>query len=186
MATAIPARRSDSTRAAILAAARQRFSTDGYERATIRAIAADADIDPSMVMRYYGNKEKLFAAAAVFDLRLPDLGDFPPSEWGARLAAHIVDRWDGDETLLAFLRVSVTNEAIAAQTREIFAGQLGAVVKAASGGDALAEQRAGLVSSQVLGFALTRYILKFPSVVELNREDVVRWFGPTIQRYLTG
>ena len=45
-------------------AARERFAADGYERATIRAIAADAEIDPSMVMRYYGNKEKLFAAAA--------------------------------------------------------------------------------------------------------------------------
>ena len=29
-----------------------------------------------MVMRYFGNKESLFAAAADFDLRLPDL---PPS-----------------------------------------------------------------------------------------------------------
>ena len=66
-------RRSDRTRAAILAAARERFAADGYERATIRAIAADAAIDPAMVMRYFGNKEKLFAAAAEFDLRLPDL-----------------------------------------------------------------------------------------------------------------
>ncbi|MFC7615369.1 TetR/AcrR family transcriptional regulator [Actinokineospora soli] len=57
-------RRSDATKAAILTAARERFATDGYERATIRSIAADANIDPSMVMRYYGNKEKLFAAAA--------------------------------------------------------------------------------------------------------------------------
>jgi AcrR family transcriptional regulator len=62
-------RKSDRTRAAILTAARERFGADGYERATIRAIAADAAIDPAMVMRYYGNKEKLFAAAAEFDLR---------------------------------------------------------------------------------------------------------------------
>ena len=48
-------RRSDATRAAILVAARERFASDGYERATIRSIAADADIDPSMVLRYYGN-----------------------------------------------------------------------------------------------------------------------------------
>jgi len=44
-------RRSDATRAAILRAARERFAADGYDRATIRAIAADAHIDPSMVMR---------------------------------------------------------------------------------------------------------------------------------------
>jgi len=61
-------RSSEETKAGILAAARERFGTVGYQAATIRAIAADARIDPSMVMRYYGNKEKLFAAAAEFDL----------------------------------------------------------------------------------------------------------------------
>src|SRR5436309_13182244 len=52
-------RRSDRTKAAILAAARKHFAASGYERATIRAIAADAGIDPAMVMRYFGDKEKL-------------------------------------------------------------------------------------------------------------------------------
>jgi AcrR family transcriptional regulator len=75
-------RRSDPTRAAILAAARDRFATQGYERATIRAIAADAGIDPAMVMRYYGNKEGLFAAAATFDLQLPDLATGAASQAG--------------------------------------------------------------------------------------------------------
>ncbi|MFD6811748.1 helix-turn-helix domain-containing protein, partial [Streptomyces anthocyanicus] len=65
------ARRSDTTRAAILEAARERFAADGYERATIRAIARDAGIDPSLVMRYFGNKEGLFAAASEIDLALP-------------------------------------------------------------------------------------------------------------------
>ncbi|HEY3086690.1 MAG TPA: TetR family transcriptional regulator, partial [Jatrophihabitantaceae bacterium] len=62
-------RRSDVTRAEILHAAQTRFATDGYQRATIRAIAADAAIDPSMVMRYYGSKAQLFAAAVDIDLR---------------------------------------------------------------------------------------------------------------------
>lgn len=73
------------TKSVILAAARERFAADGYERATIRAIAADAAIDPSMVMRYYGNKERLFAAAAEFDLELPDLTQVP--------RAQIAPRW---------------------------------------------------------------------------------------------
>ena len=51
-------RRSDATRNAILAAARERFAADGYERATIRAIASQAEIDPAMVMRYFGSKER--------------------------------------------------------------------------------------------------------------------------------
>jgi AcrR family transcriptional regulator len=68
-------RSSEQTKAVILAAAREQFAKAGFERATIRAIAADANIDPSMVMRYFGNKDQLFAAAADFDLQIPDLSD---------------------------------------------------------------------------------------------------------------
>src|SRR5881296_365156 len=97
-------RRSETTKAAILAAARQHFAASGYERATIRIIAADAGIDPAMVMRYFGNKEKLFAAAAQFDLRLPDLISVPLDRLGVTLVTHMLDRWEGDATLMALLR----------------------------------------------------------------------------------
>ena len=180
------ARRSDATRAAILTAARERFAADGYERATIRAIAADARIDPSMVMRYYGNKEKLFAAAAEFDLRLPDLTSVPREEVGARLTGHLVDRWEHDDTLMALLRAAVTNQAAAERMRELFAAQLGPAVAALVTDPAEVPVRAGLVATQTLGFALTRYVLRLPPVVALDRDAVVTWLGPTLQRYLTG
>lgn len=178
-------RRSDATRAAILTAARERFAADGYERATIRAIAADAQIDPAMVMRYYGNKEKLFAAAAVFDLRLPDLGAVPQEQVGSLLARHFISRWEGDETLMALLRAAVTNEAAAERMRTIFASQLGPVVSALCPDPAEAPARAGLTASQVLGFALCRYVLRLPPVVAMPVDEVVAWLGPTLQRYLT-
>jgi AcrR family transcriptional regulator len=117
-------RRGVDTRAGILVAARERFAADGYERATIRAIAADASIDPAMVMRYFGNKEKLFAAAAEFDLRLPDLSKLPREEIGAALTNHFLDRWEDDESLKALLRASVTNEAAADRMRQLFVDQL--------------------------------------------------------------
>lgn len=121
-------RRSDRTRAGILTAARERFAADGYERATIRAIAADAAIDPAMVMRYFGSKEKLFAAAAEFDLRLPDLSRLPREEVGAALTNHFLDRWEEDDSLQALLRASVTNAAAADRMRQLFADQLGPLV----------------------------------------------------------
>jgi hypothetical protein len=74
--------RSVPARRAILAAARARFAAEGYERTTVRAIAADADIDASMVMRYFGSKEDLFAAAADIDLRLPSLKGVDPNQLG--------------------------------------------------------------------------------------------------------
>ncbi|MFE7548360.1 TetR/AcrR family transcriptional regulator [Streptomyces gardneri] len=179
------ARRSDATRAAILEAARERFASDGYERATIRAIARDAAIDPSMVMRYYGNKEGLFAAASEIDLALPELGALPSRHIGAVLVTHFLDRWERDDVLTGMLRVGVTNTAGAERMRAVFAAQLGPVARGVCPDPSEAPRRAALVASQILGMALARYVLRLPPAVEMSRDEVVAWLGPTVQRYLT-
>ncbi|MDT5370310.1 MAG: hypothetical protein QOC62_4741, partial [Mycobacterium sp.] len=84
-------RTSEDTKAAILAAARQRFGTIGFQGATIRAIAADAGTDPAMVMRYYGSKDRLFAAAAEFDLALPSFAAGDKTQIGCALVRHFLD-----------------------------------------------------------------------------------------------
>ncbi|MBO3752018.1 TetR family transcriptional regulator [Streptosporangiaceae bacterium NEAU-GS5] len=178
-------RRSDATRATILQAARQRFAMDGYERATIRAIAADARIDPAMVMRYFESKEKLFSLAVEFDLRLPDLTAVPRDQVGAAMVGHFLDMWEADDTLQVLLRTGVTNDAAAERMRSIFAAQLAPMIVEFTGEPALAPNRAVLVGSQVLGMALCRYILKLPPAVAMSREEIVGWLGPTLQRYLT-
>ena len=177
-------RRSDTTRATILAAARKRFAADGFERATIRAIAADAGIDASMVMRYYGNKEGLFAAAADFDLRLPDVGSLPQDAVGTTLVTHFLNRWEGDGALMALLRGAVTNEVAAARMRDIFGTQVASAAGRLVADSEEATTRAGLVASQMLGFALCRYVLRLPTVSAMTREEAVACLGPTVQRYL--
>lgn len=179
-------RPASETKAVILAAARERFAADGYDRATIRAIAADAGIDPAMVMRYYGNKERLFAAAAEFDLDLPDLGQVPHDRLGASLASHFLDRWERDEALLILLRAGVTNEAVAERMRTIFAAQLAPVIAKTTGDAQDTPVRASLAASQVLGMALCRYVLAFPPLAAMSRQEIVDWIGPTLQRYLVG
>lgn len=174
------------TKELILAAARERFAADGYERATIRAIAADAAIDPAMVMRYFGNKERLFAAAVEFDLELPDLSTVGPERRGAALVEHFLERWERDETLLILLRASVTNDAVAERMRAIFAGQLGPVIAGAGNDPREGPIRAGLAASQILGMALCRFVLRFPPLAAMTGPEVVAWLGPTVQRYLTG
>ena len=175
-------RSSAVTKSVILAAARQRFAESGFERATIRAIAADANIDPSMVMRYFGNKDQLFAAAADFDLQIPDLSDVDRDQLGERLVAHFMNRWEGDEALVLLLRSSTTNPEAAQRMREIFAGQLlPEVTKLNPDSPA---RRAGLVATQVLGMALCRYVLQVPPVVGMSRDELIAWLGPTVQRYL--
>lgn len=179
-------RRSDTTKAAILDAARERFIAEGFEGATIRAIAADAHIDPAMVMRYFGSKEKLFALAVHYDLRLPDLGAVPRDELGEKLVRHLLALWESDLTLVALLRTAVSSEeAAAARMRQIWAEQVLVAIGRLFDDDELAARRSGLVVTQLLGIVLCRYVLRLPPVVDLAPEEIVAWMGPTVQRYLT-
>jgi AcrR family transcriptional regulator len=169
----------------ILTAARERFAADGYERATIRAIASDAGIDPAMVMRYYGSKERLFAAAADFDLRLPDVTAMPRTQVGIQVVGHFLTRWEEDETLMALLRAAVTNQVAAERMRAIFADQVAPAVAQLCADPAQAPIRAGLLAAQMLGMAVCRYVLKLPPIVTMTRADLVAWLAPSVQRYLT-
>ncbi|MFT3711355.1 MAG: TetR family transcriptional regulator [Archangium sp.] len=180
------ARDSEATRAAILDAARQRFATEGYERTTIRAVAGDARIDPALVMRYFGNKEKLFAEAAEFDLRLTTFPAGPASRAGATMLEHFIERWEADDSFVALVRAAVTTEVAAKKIRAVFSTQILPAVKALSGDETTASLRAGLVASHLMGVAIARYVLRLPAVVAMSRAELVSNVGPTLQRYLTG
>src|SRR2546427_9665371 len=179
-------RRSTRPKPPRLAAARGHLPASGYERATIRAIAADAGIDPAMVMRYFGTKEKLFAAAAEFDLRLPDLAAVPRGTLGSVLVGHFLDRWENDDALQALLRAAVSHKVAVARLRAIFASQVMPAVAPLCPDRATTATRVGLVATQMLGMALCRYVLRLPPVVALDRAAAIRCLAPTIQRYLTG
>jgi AcrR family transcriptional regulator len=179
-------RRSDATRTAILDAARRRFAAEGFRKATIRAIAADAAIDPAMVMRYYGSKAGLFAAAVDIDLGLPDLATAEPDTLGELLVRQFLRLWEppGNETLLTLLRSAVTDEAtVAGRFRQVFAEQVTPAVLR-FGDPADAAHRAGLLATQLLGLALCRYILRLPPVVAMTPAQLVADLSSTIQRYL--
>ena len=170
-------------------AARARFAAHGYQAATIRAIAADADIDPSMVMRYYGSKADLFGAALQADLRIPDLTGVPEPRLGEVLVNHFLDRWEGDpgeEVLLLLLRSATVDDYAARQMRAMFRTQLVPAITPVLDDSSEASTRAGLIATQMLGLALCRHILRLPPVVGLLRGQLVSQVGPTVQRYLRG
>jgi AcrR family transcriptional regulator len=176
-------RSSEDTKAAILAAARERFGAAGFQAATIRAIAADAGIDPSMVMRYFGSKDKLFAAAAEFDLRFPDFTGLDRRQIGRSLVTHFLERWEGDEALVILLRSSAANAEAAQRMQQIFSTQLHPLV-ATMVPAAETRWRSGLIATQIIGLAWCRYVLRLPPMVKMSRAEIVDWVGPTIQRYL--
>jgi AcrR family transcriptional regulator len=178
--------RSEGTRRAILAAARATFAARGYERTTIRAVAEQAGIDASMVMRYFQSKEGLFAAVVTMDVRVPDLRPLPASRRGEFLVRHFIRRWEDpvpDDALIVLLRTAVTSETVAGQLQAI----LGQVVTEpiAALGDEQAAERGALIAAQLLGVALCRYILLFEPLASMPADDVVAAVAPSVQRYLT-
>lgn len=178
--------KSDRTRAQILAAAQLLFAERGYDGTTIRDIAARADIDPAMVIRYFHNKDELFARAASIDLSLPSLTVADPARIGETLIRHFLAIWEKpDNGMAVLLRSAASNEFAADKVREVFAKQVGPAI-ASAGNKATAARRAGLVSSQLLGLALCRYILKVPPVVALSPDEIVVHVGPVLQRYAAG
>ena len=180
--------KSERTRAQILAAARQLFAQQGYDATTIRDVAAQASIDPAMVIRYFHSKEELFALAATIELKLPPVGAIDPARIGDMLIRRFLEVWEGapdGRGMAILLRSASSNEFAANKMREVFNAQVRHAV-ASVGSPANAGLRAGLVSSQLLGLAMCRYILQLPPVVAMSPEEIIRDIGPTLQRYVTG
>jgi AcrR family transcriptional regulator len=179
--------RSRATRARILAAAKTLFSSKGYERTTIRSVAGAADIHPSMVIRYFRSKERLFAAAVTFDLRLPPkITQTPKDKLGTALVHHFLERWEGQvagDELPSLLRAAATHPEARKRLVQIFEQQLAPFVKRLCS-PSKSHECAALIASQMLGVAYTRYVLKLPAVVRLSRETILHRVGATIQSYL--
>jgi AcrR family transcriptional regulator len=177
-----------ATKAAILAAARTRFATEGYRSASLRAVARDVGVDAALVVRYFGSKPGLFAAATDIDLRIPDLTDEPANQHGERLVEHFLTRWDAGtlegQVLLSLLRSAASDDAAAAGMRELFAHQLVPALRHLITDESEVPQRAALVASQILGLALTRSVLELPAFDGMPRTVIAANVGATIQRYL--
>jgi len=189
------------TREAILAAARARFGDLGYDRTTIRGIAADAGVDPALVHHFYGTKESLFAAAMRLPLNPGDVVDAvlkaAPDDQGPVLGEHLMRTllgiWDVAEIRAAFLgmlRSSLTSEQATSMLREfvtsVILSRIAEVAQQAAPGGGDAEYRAALVASQVLGLALTRYELELDPLKQASTDDLAAAIGPTLDRYLSG
>jgi AcrR family transcriptional regulator len=178
--------KSQRTRATIFASARRLFAVHGYDGTSVRDIAADAGIDPALVIRYFGSKDALFAEASDFKLDLPPVDGAMRSIAGEYMVQNFLDIWEGPEAGGAFtvlLRSASSNDAAAAKLREVFANQVVPSVIALTGPDG-APERAGLITSHMLGLAMCRYILRLPPVVSMAPDMIVRHVGRAIQVYL--
>jgi AcrR family transcriptional regulator len=176
----------------VLAAAKKRFAADGYEKTTLRAIARDARVDPSMVLYLFGSKADLFRES----LRLildPDAlvaaltGDDDP-DIGTRMLRTYLKMWETPDTadsMRAMLQSATSNSDAQEAFRGFMQNYVLTAVSGALGGGEHARLRAMLAASNLVGTAMLRYVMEVPPLATLSADEVVRLIAPTVTRYLT-
>jgi AcrR family transcriptional regulator len=176
--------------ARILAAARVEFAEQGLAGTTIRAVARAADVDPALVYHYFGSKEKLLDAATEPPQRWLDMvaasWATPRAELGRQLVRTMLQSWADDE-IGPTLRAVIMTAAHEPRTR----GKLGLVVQRSLIGtstlgadEADRLRRSGLIASQLIGFALMRFVWKIEPVASMSADDAVAAIAPNLQRYI--
>lgn len=180
------------TRTEILDAAGKQFAELGYDRASIRSIAAAAGVDAALVHHYFGTKEKLFvdAVAVPFDPLsvTKEIAVAPPDSRGRQMVRTFLSVWENPAArtpALALMRSALAHESAASMLRQ-FATRvmLSRVAPLIEGPDA--ELRAEAAISHMLGVAFARYVIKIEPLSTASVDDLVELIGPTLQRYFDG
>jgi AcrR family transcriptional regulator len=195
-ATPPPARRGprpagEDTRARITEAARSEFADKGYEGTSMRSVARVAGVDPALVHHYFDGKADLFAQAVVMTRVNPAMLvervlDGPLEALGERLVRMFLAVWDdpdNQERLVALVRAVHTNDEVGVFFREFLPREVvGRVTRHTQVSEA--ELRGALAAAQIVGLATTRYVVRMPPMVDASPDELARWLGPTLQRYL--
>ena len=180
------------TREGIAQAARRQFAALGYDRTTIRSVAAEAGVDPALVAHFFGSKQRLFLDAIELPFEVGQLVERlqngPRTKVGERVAQFVLGVLEDPEA-----RARWTGMIRAAASDPDAAGILGEVLtqrifeplaQALHSEDAAL--RANLVGSQVVGLLMARHIVGVEPIASTGTEILVRAIAPTFQRYLTG
>jgi AcrR family transcriptional regulator len=178
--------------ARIVAAARGEFADHGWAGTTIRAVARGADVDPALVYHYFGSKEKLLDAATNPPQKwlesIAKVWTTPIEELGAALITLLLASWADDEigsTLRAILQTAAHEPSTREKLRRVVEGSLMGVSELGTDErDRLV--RSGLISSQMMGFALMRYVWKIEPLASMPDDEAIAAIAPNLQRYVQG
>jgi AcrR family transcriptional regulator len=186
------------TRGEIVEAAKRVFAAKGYDGASLRAVAREAGVDPALVHHYFDGKASLFVAAMALpfdprDVQKQEHSDSATSSTtsGTIVVTGFLTMWDHAEgtgsSFAACVAGMAASASVADAMREFVAERVWNNSPVNEGeNESTAHQRRALVSSQLMGLAFTRYILRVPPVSTATPEEIARWAGPTLDRYMVG
>lgn len=182
LASASVERKGQRTRRRILETARATFSEVGYERATIRGIAAAAAVDKSSIIKYFGTKKALFREAMHWDIPIAELTCDDASQTAQNYARAMLTAWAAEPNgpMAVLLRTSMTSEDAATILRDHITNQaVDAVAATIRAPDA--RLRASVAGALLMGIASQRYILQMPDLADADIEDILRLIAPLLQ-----
>ena len=182
-------------RAAIVSAARTAFARDGYQ-ASLRGIAREAGVDPALVHHYFKDRAALFAEAVIateagvpLDLseRLAGVAALPQEQIGEGIVRSFISLWDsaGADRFTAVVRAAMEADESLARFRDFIAEGILAAFSQRLSPDRR-RLRAQLISSQVVGLGMARWVARMDEIGALSQEEAVAIVGPTVQRYAVG
>jgi AcrR family transcriptional regulator len=178
------------TRDAIRAAAGRQFAERGFDRTSLRSIAAEAGVDPKLVAHFFGTKQQLFVEVVrlPFDPAeaVPRVFGGDPGDAGERVAEFVVGLLENPESrrpLVGLVRAATTEPEAARMVRELLAREILSRIVTELGSDD-ADLRASLLGSQVVGLLMARYIVRIEPLASLSAPEVAAAIAPNLQRYL--
>jgi AcrR family transcriptional regulator len=178
----------EGRRAAVLAAARRLFAANGYAHTSVRAIAAAADVNPALVVTYFGGKEALFMeVVGRFTISSEALSG-GTGGMGARLARMYVDRWENmsdDDPWPALARSAVSHEPSAELLRSALDEQYAPLREVLGDGDE-GRARTAMVQCLIGGMIMDRYIYRLEPARSVPAAAFETALAGMIQHALTG
>jgi AcrR family transcriptional regulator len=179
------------TRGEIVGAAQRVFAAKGYDGTSLRAVAREAGVDPALVHHYFDGKASLFVAAMAlpFDPRQVRQHAASPEFSGARTIESFLTMWDNAEgsgsSFASCVSAMAASTNVADAIREFVNERVWSVRPPNEGeSGAMSERRTAMVSSQLMGLAFTRYLLRVPPISTASPRQIGSWVGPTLDRYL--
>jgi len=173
-----------------LAAARRAFGDRGYEATSLRSIAKKVQVDPALLVHYFGSKEGLFLAAleatgvpsGLFN-GLEDLRGAEAAELIVRRYLLMLDQEQTRDLVLSLVRSAVSSERAATMLREFLTREM---LKSLSSLIDLPDRqlRASLVVAQLIGIAMLRHVVKSEAVIKARDEEIVSLVAPVIEGYI--
>ncbi|MFE3856839.1 TetR family transcriptional regulator [Streptomyces griseorubiginosus] len=181
-----PARRdAEATKAAILRAARYLLARTPHADITLKAVAERAGVSPPLIVKYFGNKDTLFARVMSFESDATALLDAPLGELGRHMVRHVLTSQAerGADPLLRIAFAPVQGEHGDILRVNFRTQVVDRLTERLEGPDA--GLRAELAVGTLLGLGVMYGIARGAELRAAAVEDLVDRYAPTVQAHLT-